>query len=127
MSSIIKLRVEKEELISNSEAYYYLKNAIEKIREETGSVPLIMSRVLEYLKEFSKIPFEDVEKVKKYLVSKGLKAETIVMIINICPMDIDELRSLMEFEEKVYEESVLNEIVNYLKNYCVSGEKHENV
>ncbi|MEM1864498.1 MAG: hypothetical protein QXN10_06340 [Desulfurococcaceae archaeon] len=49
------------------------------------------------------------------------------MIINICPMDIDELRSLMEFEEKVYEESVLNEIVNYLKNYCVSGEKHENV
>ncbi|WP_276814856.1 RNA polymerase Rpb4 family protein [Desulfurococcus amylolyticus] len=118
MSNTIVLKAIEEKQLSNSEAYLILRNIVEKIKEETGTVPLLLSRVLEYLKTHHKIPPEKAGELHELLASKGLKDETIVMLMNICPSSIDELRYLMELEEKTPEQDVLEEILATLSNYC---------
>ncbi len=40
------------------------------------------------------------------------------MIINICPKTVDEIRPLLELEEKVIETETVEELVEAVKPYC---------
>lgn len=119
MSSPLRIKAEKVTLITNSEALKILMEYHEREKESTGTVSLLVQRVLDYLRKFSKIPPEKVEELREKLASTGLKEESIVMIINVCPGTIDELRTLLVLEEKVLETEQLEKIVNLLKEYCV--------
>ncbi|ADV64351.1 RNA polymerase Rpb4 family protein [Desulfurococcus mucosus] len=120
MSSTTVLKALEEKQLSNSEAYAILRSVVEKTREETGTVSLLLSRVLEYLEKNHRIPPEKAGELRAFLESKGLKEETIVILMNICPSTLDELRYLMELEEKLPEQGVLEEILSTLSKYCVS-------
>lgn len=109
----------EETPLTNPEALQELKKVIERLQVQGAPIPLLLTRTYEYLKRFSKIPYEKVGEVKEFLKSKGLREESIIMIINICPKNLDELRPLLELEEKTVETQVAEEIVNYLDNYCV--------
>lgn len=116
--SAAKIRPDSIKFVSNAEALMYLKKYEDNIKI-AGSMPLLVTRVVEYLSKFSKIPIEKAPELREKLAAKGLKEKTIVMVMNICPKTVDELRSLMELEDKVYESSFLEELVSILSEYCV--------
>ena len=59
-----------------------------------------------------------VEALYNDLKSYGLKEVTISMILNILPQSVDELRTLLVFEEKVPDENILKEIVEKISQQC---------
>jgi DNA-directed RNA polymerase subunit F len=120
----LDVEILEEKLLSNPEAYKLLKKVVEKIQEKEGSVPILLSKTLHYLSEFSKMPPESAEALRKVLKKFDLKDETIVMIINICPETIDELRTLFELEEKVIDTETAEQILETIKPYC-RGESKE--
>ncbi|MEM4717357.1 MAG: RNA polymerase Rpb4 [Desulfurococcaceae archaeon] len=122
MGTPINIKAEKVEILSNSEVLKILKEYSEREKEVTGTIPLLIQRVLEYLHKFSKIDIERSRELREKLVSFGFKDESIVMIMNICPASVDELRSLLILEDKVYETTILEQVVALLKDYCFEEE-----
>ncbi|WP_448578725.1 RNA polymerase Rpb4 [Thermosphaera sp.] len=111
----------EEKPLTNPEALYELKKVTDRLQAQGVPIPLLLTRTYEYLKRFSKIPYEKVGEVKEFLRSKGLSEESIIMIVNICPKTVDELRPLLELEEKTLETPVAEEIVNFVSQYCVEN------
>jgi len=97
----------------------YIEEYIETLRRyglEEGSVTQSM---YEYVSKFSKCDPERVEELYEKLVKEiGFKEVTASMIINIVPTTIDELRTLLQFEASVPDESVLSKVLELLKEYC---------
>ncbi len=118
MAEELDVEILEEKYLSNPEAYELLKKIIDKIMEKEASVPRLLSKTLEYLKKFSKMDPESAKALRKTLKKYGFKEETIVMIINICPTTVDELRPLLELEEKIIETETAEEIVETLRKYC---------
>ncbi len=77
-------------------------------------------RVLEYVTKFNKC--ERAEELVKRLTALGLKEITAVMISNVVPQTIDELKSLMNFEGEMPSEDKLNEILSIVKELCAKTE-----
>ncbi|MGC8982506.1 MAG: RNA polymerase Rpb4 [Desulfurococcaceae archaeon] len=121
MSALVRIKPEELKLLSNPEALAYLRKYEKLARELSGTVPLLASRVIEYLSKFSKMPPDNARSLREKLESMGFKEETIVMIVNTCPKSVDELRSLLELEEKVYETGTLEEVLKLLSEYCVES------
>lgn len=119
MSTPINVKTEKFILLSNSEALGILKAYSERERERTGTVSLLVQRALEYLNKFSRVPPERAGELREKLSSFGFKEKSIIMIMNICPRSIDELRTLLVFEESVYDTSVLEQVLAVLRDYCL--------
>lgn len=118
MSGEPEFRVIESRLLSNPEALKHLNKAYSRIMEKEASAPFMIVKTLEYLKKFSKIDPEKVEELRGLLENYGLKEESIVMIMNICPKTVDEARVLLEYEERIIETKIVEEIVDKLKQYC---------
>ncbi len=127
MAEELEIEVLNEEHLSNSEAYKIVKDIVNRIQRHEGSVPLLLVKTLSYLSKFAeKIPPEKAISLRKALRKYGLKEETIVMIINVCPKTLDELRTLLEIEEKVIDTETASEILELVKTYCHSDEAPTN-
>ncbi|MFZ8792228.1 MAG: RNA polymerase Rpb4 [Thermosphaera aggregans] len=109
----------EEKPLTNPEALNELKKVIDRLQAQGAPIPLLLTRTYDYLKRFSKIPYERVGEVKEFLRSKDLREESIIMIVNMCPKTVDELRPLLELEDKTLETSVAEEILNFMSQYCV--------
>ncbi len=118
MAEEVEVEIIEEKHISNVEAYRILKEAIEKIKEYEGSVPPFLVKTLTYLSKSSKLTPEEAESLKNTLLKYGLKEETAIMIVNICPQTLDELRTLLELEEKYIDTETAEEILKMVKSYC---------
>ncbi|ABN69877.1 DNA-directed RNA polymerase, subunit F [Staphylothermus marinus F1] len=118
MAEELDVEILEEKLLSNPEAYKLLKKAVDKIQEREGSVSMLLSKTLHYLSEFSKMEPESSEALRNVLKNMDLKDETIIMIINICPQTLDELRILFELEEKVIDTETAQQILETIKPYC---------
>jgi DNA-directed RNA polymerase subunit F len=117
----LDVEVLEEKQLSNSEAYLILKKIVSKIQEKEESVPPLLMKTLNYLSKFTeKINPEAASSLRKTLEQYGLKPETIIMIMNICPQTLDELRILLVLEEKVIDTDTANEILGHVKTYCTS-------
>jgi DNA-directed RNA polymerase subunit F len=121
LSLPLRVKVEKVKLLSNAEALKILKEHSEREREKTGAVPLLVQRVLEYLYKFNKVQVEKAEEFAEKLVAIGLREESIVMIMNMCPRSIDELLTLLVYEERVPEKEQLERILGIVSEYCVES------
>lgn len=117
-----RISVKSERMLSNAEAYLYISNVIERIREKEGTVPLLLIRTLEYLKKNSGVSPEKAEEVRKYLESRGLRPETIVMLMNICPQSLEEALPILELEPK-RDEELLKDALSFLEDKCVTEER----
>ncbi|OYT40858.1 MAG: DNA-directed RNA polymerase subunit F [Desulfurococcales archaeon ex4484_58] len=118
MAEELDVEIVEAKLLSNAEAWKLLKKAIDKVMEREGSIPMLLSKTLDYLSKFSKIDPESASALREILEKYDLKQETIVMIMNICPKTIDELRTLLELEEQVIETETAQEIIESIKPYC---------
>jgi DNA-directed RNA polymerase subunit F len=121
LSLPLRVKVEKVKLLSNAEALKILKEHSEREREKTGAVSLLVQRVLEYLYKFNKVQVEKAEEFAEKLVAIGLREESIVMIMNMCPRSIDELLTLLVYEERVPEKEQLERILGIVSEYCVES------
>jgi len=114
----LDVEIIEEKHLTNPEAYALLKKALERILKSEATLPPLLAKTLEYLKKFSKTSPEAAAALREKLAVYGLKEETIVMIVNICPETLDELRPLLELEEKFIETEKATEILNIVKEYC---------
>ena len=121
MSLPLRVKVEKVKLLSNAEALKILKEHSEREREKTGAVSLLVQRALEYLYKFNKVQVEKAEEFAEKLVAIGLREESIVMIMNMCPRSIDELLTLLVYEGRVPEKEQLERILGIVSEYCVES------
>jgi len=121
LSLPLRVKVEKVKLLSNAEALKILKEHSEREREKTGAVSLLVQRVLEYLYKFNKVQVEKAEEFAEKLVAIGLREESIVMIMNVCPRSVDELLTLLVYEERVPEKEQLERILGIVSEYCVES------
>jgi len=96
-----------------SYAIYILKTVL-----EGRSMNEIQMRVIEYGEKMSKCDAEASEKLFQELVKKGFKEITASQIVNIAPETYDELRILLNFEEKGLDEKEAEEILRMIKEYC---------
>ncbi len=119
MSIIIKLKAGEVRLLSNPETLKYVEEYIERVRSETATSPPLALRVAEYLRKFSKIPLDRVSELRRKLEEMGLKEESVIMIVNICPKTVNELIAILQVEERSFEQELLEKIISILKEYCL--------
>ncbi len=118
MAQELEVEVLNEEHLSNPEALKILKKIVGIIEEKEGSASPLLVKTLRYLSISSKMEPDVAIALKKKLRNYGLKDETIIMLINICPQTIDETRILLELEDKVFETDEVQEILETVKPYC---------
>ena len=118
MAEELDIEILSEKHITNVEAYEILKKIIKKIEEHEGAVPPLLLKTLNYLSHAKKLDPEAASSLKRTLEKYNLKPETIIMIVNICPETVDELRILFEPEERFIDTETTNEILQTVKTYC---------
>ncbi len=89
---------------------------IEDFKSRGLELDSLSMRVFEYLRKFTKC--NKGEELVKALMEKGLNEITSVMIANIVPKNIDELKSLLTFETQTFNEEMLNEILSLVNSFC---------
>ncbi|MCX8199327.1 MAG: hypothetical protein N3E36_04770 [Sulfolobales archaeon] len=99
-----------------------VKSIVEKYLKELQATGLpasvLVHETLEYLRKFSKMSSEEAEELLNELSSFNLRNESKVMIINICPQTIEELRALLILEDKVFDASELESILSIISKHC---------
>lgn len=78
----------------------------------------IIYRVLEYGETVSKCDPEPAREIMKMLLERGLKSVSATQIVNIAPRDIDLLKILLYFEERMPDQETLEEIIRIIDEKC---------
>ncbi len=118
MSADLDVEVLEEKHVSNPEAKEILEKLVKRLEVTTGTTTLLIQRTLDYLRKFSKMEPEDAEALSRELDSFNLKTETKIMLINICPETLDELRPLLILEERLIETEEAEKILDVVNKYC---------
>jgi len=99
--------------------YAVAKKLLEKYAQKLGgNVSELVRIVMEYLNNVVKCNEDVIEELYNELRKYELKETTIAMILNILPQTIDELKTLMVFEERIPDENMLKEIINMINEQC---------
>jgi len=96
--------------------YDTVARLIRELIEKNVELDQLTMRVNEYVNKFNKC--SNAEELVSKLKSLGLLEITSVMIANIAPKKVDELKALMNFEADIPPEDKLNEIIELVKNMC---------
>lgn len=99
-----------------------------KLLEENvrvGEESPLVQRTMTYLSTFTKCDPDVAKQVYEKLRNEfGLKDITASMIVSLVPRTIDEIRVMLDFEERLLETEELEKIIELLKNTCIkSSEK----
>ena len=89
---------------------------LEDLKSRNYELDQLALRVRDYVRRFNKCGKG--KSLVEELVNKGLKEITAVIIANIVPKSIDEVRVLTTFEPESPSEETLNEILELVNNYC---------
>ncbi len=96
--------------------YSEVKKILERLREEGVELDQLAMSVLEYVSKFSKC--SNAEELVSELLKLGLKEITAVLIANLKPTSLEELRILLTFEPEAPEKDVLENIISIVNKYC---------
>lgn len=96
--------------------YDTVARLIRELIEKNVELDQLTMRVNEYVNKFNKC--SNAEELVSKLKSLGLLEITSVMIANIAPKTVGELKALMNFEADIPPEDKLNEIIELVKNMC---------
>jgi len=89
---------------------------IKKLIDENVELDQLTMRVYEYVNKFNKC--KEAEKLADELKNLGFLEITSVMIANIVPKTLDELRALMNFEAEIPPKEKLEEVLELVKSIC---------
>jgi len=100
---------------------------VKKLLEERGKVEELnrMQRVTyDYLSKFSKLDADSAIKLKRELVEEhSLSLFSAIQIVNIMPETIEELRTILAKEGKVFTEDDLKNILSTVDKYRPRAEE----
>ncbi|MEM2016561.1 MAG: RNA polymerase Rpb4 family protein [Nitrososphaerota archaeon] len=103
-----------------------VKELLEQKQERLDAMQL---RVLEYVRKYSKLSPSRARQLIEELMSKfELTREEAVQIVDICPTNIEELRSILSGYKRLvsfilFSEDKLEAIVNLIKKYLMEEER----
>ena len=101
--------IEKKEL-SNPTA----RRLLEERLEEEPSLD-IQRRTYAYLQKFTKCNSEKAEEITRKLVEEyKLKSEVAVMLVNVLPETVDEARTILTLEDRVFTTDEIKEILKVI-------------
>ncbi len=92
--------------------------------EDEAGIPLALTRVREYLREFgSGDPSLAVEAVRRLISELGLDEVIAVNLVNICPGSPGEVRSILAMRKDIaYDEELVSKILEMIRDYCSTVE-----
>ena len=98
------------EKISNPEARRIIE---EKLGEETAG--LLVKRALDYLNQSTKCSEDTAAEIRKELVELGFSEGGAIVLVNIVPQELVELRSLLPDPDQKLSEEVLRKALELLE------------
>ena len=111
-------RILREEPISYSEARRLLEA---RVREKEFGIIITIDRALSYLRTFGDKDPDKAREAVNRLVELGLDPVVAVNIVNICPVEEGEVRSILSMrKEAVYDEELVKKILEAISDYCQS-------
>jgi len=118
LSTELDVEILEEKHIPNPVAKELLEKVV-RMLEASGYTPtMLIHKTLDYLRKHSKMNSDRAVALDRELDAFNLKPETKVMIINICPETLDELRTLLVLEERLIETEEAKKILDIVKKYC---------
>jgi len=118
LSTELDAEILEEKHIPNPIAKELLEKVV-RVLEISGYTPtMLIHKTLDYLRKYSKMSSDRANALDKELQAFNLKPETRVMIINICPETLDELRTLLVLEERIIETEEAEKILDIARKYC---------
>ncbi|MEM1533495.1 MAG: hypothetical protein QW164_05435, partial [Desulfurococcaceae archaeon] len=118
LSIDIDVEVIEEAHVPNPIAKSMLEKYLKELQAAGLPASVLAHETLEYLRKFSKMSGEEAEELLNELNSFNLRNESKVMIVNICPQTIEELRALLVLEDKVFDTNELESILSIISKYC---------
>ncbi len=119
MSLELDVEIVEEKHVSNPIAKDLLERFIKRLEATSGTTTMLIHRTMEYLNKFSKLDASDAKALDRELQAFSLKPETRVMIVNICPSTLDELRTLLVLEERTIDTEEAERILDIVNKYCI--------
>lgn len=98
--------------------YSEVVKLLKKLVDSGEGVSSMMMRVYEYVTRMNKCDRGD-EIVSK-LIDMGFKEVTAVMLVNNCPKSLDEVRVMLNFEDRTPDTDVLEKVLEILGSCCTS-------
>ncbi len=86
------------------------------LEDKKGEMSYIQQATLDYARKFTKIKCDNLDEIFKKLKDIGLSEEIIIQLLNIAPETIEELRTILVRERKIFKTEELEEILNLLNN-----------
>jgi len=96
--------------------YSTVAKLIRELIDKNVELDQLTMRVNEYVNKFNKC--QNAEALITDLKNLGLLEITSVMVANIAPKSVDNLKSLMNFEPDIPPEDKLEEIIELIKKKC---------
>jgi len=89
-----------------------------ELRQKRGPLESYQTAALSHASKFSKIPSERAEKLVEALIDKfKISKATAVQIANVLPTSIEELRTLLVREGKVFLTEDLEKVLELIRTY----------
>ena len=96
--------------------YDTVAKLIKELIEKNVELDQLTMRVNEYVNKFNKC--RNAEELVNELKNLGLLEITSVMVANVAPKTLDELKSLMNFEPNAPSEDKLEKVIELIKSKC---------
>jgi DNA-directed RNA polymerase subunit F len=109
----------------NVKEFYYekpvtlaeVKSLLTRVSKEKEELEYVQKKALEHSQKLAKLSLKDAEALVKELIEMGLEEEKVVEIVNIMPLNRDELRALFSKERKQQETEQIDKILEALAKY----------
>ncbi|MFP3215389.1 MAG: RNA polymerase Rpb4 family protein [Candidatus Micrarchaeota archaeon] len=86
-------------------------------RKKEGELGYEQQLAYEHAKKFAKLSKEDAEKLEKELIELGLGKRLAKKIIDIMPMNDLQLKQVLIFEKRSFDDSVIASIIEKINKY----------
>ena len=96
--------------------YAEAKRLLEAIIRD-GISSNVLQKTYEYLNSMGKCEAENAAKLTESLKSMGLREEVAAMIASICPLSVEEIRSIALLEGKTFSQDELQLVLDLVKKY----------
>ena len=89
---------------------------LEDLKSRSYELDQLALRVEDYARKFNKC--KKSKELVNELINKGFKEITAVIIANIVPQSLDEVKALTTFEPETPSEETLKKVLDLVNNYC---------
>jgi DNA-directed RNA polymerase subunit F len=86
-------------------------------REKEGGLNYLQKVAYDYVTKLSKLDANKAEELMKKLEIEGISSIVAAQIVNIMPKTIDELRTILSAENKVFLPSELEKILSIINSF----------